>query len=223
MVFGGDSTSTPVGTTQIKMRALDLEEVRNLGPNDPIYVQGTGFSSRALVPAHRKMQDEAYLDRENKPTVHVHCIFGSDFYVSAETEVFEEDPLGEEMPVVRSAGARVSSSVFIPGLEPEEAEARLKNALRDEFGSGVVELWNLRSQPTKDLRWDVYEVRIGWVPKEGSRKGRGQEGSFKEVQRKLLARGVRDGHERYFMSKARPGWQVMIDPHQPQASETEVL
>lgn len=223
MILGGDSTSTPVGTTQIKMKALDLEEVRSLGPDDLIYVQDSDFTSPLLVPAYRKMRDDAYLDRKDKPTVHVRCIYGSEFYVSAETEVYQEDDLGEEMPVIRSVGTRVSSSIFIPGVEPEEAEARLKKALREEFGPGVVELWNLRSQPTKDLRWDVYQVKTGWVPKAGSRKGRGQEGSFQEVQRKLLARGVRDGHERYFMGKAEPGWQVMVDPHQPHTAETEVL
>lgn len=223
MIIGGDSTSTPVGTTAIKMKALDPDEVRSLGPSDLIYVQDHGFTSRVLVPAYRKMDDTAYLDREDKPRVHVRSVYGSEFYVSAETDVFEEDALGEEMPVIRSVGTRVSSSVFIPGVEPEEAEARLKKALREEFGPGVVELWNLRSQPTKDLRWDVYQVKTVWVPKEGSRKGRKQEGSFQEIQRKLLARGVRDGHERYFMGKADPGWQVMSEPHQPHMTETEVL
>lgn len=223
MILGGDSTSTSVGTTQIKMKALGLEEVRSLGPDDLIYVPDPDFVRSILVPAYRKMKDDAYLDREEKPSVHVRCIYGSEFYVSAETEVFEEDPLGEEMSVVRSVGARVSSSIFIPGVEPVEAEARLKKALRNEFGPGVVELWNLRSQPTRDLRWDVYAVRTGWVPKKGSRKGQGQEGSFQEVQRKLIARGVRDGHQRYFMDKAEPGWQILVDPHQPHTAETEVL
>lgn len=223
MLRGGDSTSTPVGTDRIKMRALDAGEVRNLGPDDLIYVQDSGFRSRVLVPAYRKMDDSAYLDREDKPNVHVRCIYGNEFYVSAETEVFQEDPLGEEMKVIRSVGSRVSSSIFIPGVDQEEAEARLKKALREEFGPGVVELWNLRSQPTKDLRWDIYAVRTGWVPKEGSRKGRNQEGSFQEVQRKLIARGVRDGHQPYFLGRAEPGWQIMADPHQPHTAETEVL
>lgn len=218
------SKSTPVGTTQIKMRALDLEEVRHLGPKNLIYVQDTGFTSQVLVPAHRKMKDDAYLGREVKPTVHVRSIFGSDFYVSAETGVFEQDDLGEEMPVIRSVGARVSSSIFILGVDPEEAEERLKNALRAEFGAGVVELWNMRSGPTKDLRWDVYQVKTGWVQKEGGRKkGRGQEGSFQVIARQLLRRGVRDGHERYFMGKAEAGWQIVADPHDPDISETEVL
>lgn len=223
MIIGGDSTSTPVGTTTIKMKALDPEEVRSLGPNDLIYVQDHGFASRILVPAYRKMDDAAYLDREDKPRVHVRSIYGSEFHVCAETEVFEEDALGEEVSVIRSAGTRVSSSVFLPGVEPEEAEARLKKALREEFGPGVVELWNLRSQPTRDLRWDVYQVQTGWVPREGSRKGRNQEGSFQETGRKLLARGVRDGHERYFMGKAEPGWQIVIYPHQPHTAETKIL
>lgn len=223
MLRGGDSTSTPVGTDRIKMRALDAEAVRNLGPDDLIYVQDSGFRSRVLVPAYRKMDDSAYLDREDKPSVHVRCIYGNEFYVSAETEVFQEDPLGEEMKVIRSVGSRVSSSIFIPGVTPEEAEARLKKALREEFGPGVVELWNLRSQPTKDLRWDIYAVKTGWVPKKGSRKGRNQEGSFQEVQRKLIARGVRDGHQPYFLGRAEPGWQIMADPHQPHTTETEVL
>lgn len=223
MIIGGDSTSTPVGTTKIKMQLLDPDEVRNLGPGDLIYVQDSDFTSRVLVPAYRKMDDDAYLGREDKPTVHVRSIFGSEFYASAETDVFQEDALGEEMKVIRSVGTRVSSSVFIPGVEPDEAEARLKKALREEFGPGVVELWNLRSQPTKDLRWDVYQVKTGWVPSKGGRKGSKQEGSFQEIQRKLLARGVHDGHERYFMGKAEPGWQIMVDPHQPHTAETEVL
>lgn len=62
MMIGGDSTSTPVGTDRIKMRALNLEEVRNLGPDDQIYVQDSDFRSRVLVPAFRKMDDAAYLD-----------------------------------------------------------------------------------------------------------------------------------------------------------------
>lgn len=223
MFYGGDSMSTPVGTTRIKVRALDPDEVRSLGPNDLIYVSDSDFTGKVLVPAYRKMKDDSFLNRDEKPSVHVRCIYGSEFYVSAETGVYVRDDLGEAAPVIRSAGARVSSSIFIPGVEPEEAEARLKKALRSEFGPGVVELWNLRSQPTRDLRWDVYQVKTGWVPKEGSRKGRKQEGSFQEIQRKLLARGVRDGHEKYFMGKAEAGWQMQVEPHQPQTTETEVL
>lgn len=222
MIFGGEKTSAEVGMTQLKLRLLELEEVRNLGPADRIYVQDFDFRSQLLVPANRTMDDGDHLDREVNPQVKVRSIFGGEFHVKA-TKVFEEDPLGEEMPVIRSVGSRVSSSLFITGMDPDEAEARLKRALRAEFGPGVVEVWNLRSQPTRDLRWDVYEVRNGWVRKEGSRKGRGQEGSIREVERRLLARGVRDGHERYFMGKETPGWQLMVEPHQPDTSGTEVL
>lgn len=223
MIFGGEATSAQVGTETIRVRALELDEIRSLGPDDLIYVQEHGFASRVLVPAYRKMNDDAYLDRQANPSVHVRSIFGSEFYVSANSDIFEQDDLGEEMPVIRSAGTRITSSLFFTGLEGGEALERLKRALREEFGPGIVEVWNMRSAPVRDLRWDVYATRTAWHPKEGSRKGRGQEGSYEVVEKKLLARNVRDGHERYFMGKAEPGWSVVIEPHQPDTSQVEVL
>jgi hypothetical protein len=220
MIFGGEEMSAQVGTDSVRVCALDLEEVRNLGPNDLIYVQAQDFESRVLVPAYRKMRDKAYLDRETSPTVHVRSIFGSEFHTSAENNVFVADDLGEEMPVIRSAGTRVSSSVFIPGLDPDVAEERVRKALRAEFGPGVVEVWNMRSGPVRDLRWDVYAIRTSWVSAKGGRKG---DGSFQEVERRLLARNIRDGHERYYMGKEPVGWQLLTEPHQPDTTQTEVL
>jgi hypothetical protein len=218
MIFGGEATSAQVGTDPVRVRVLELEEVRNLGPEELIYVQAQDFKSLVLVPAYRKMRDEAYLDRGDNPRVHVRSIFGSEFYASAENGVFEADDLGEEMPVIRSAGTRVSSSVFISGLDPDVAEERVRKALRAEFGPGVVEVWNMRSGPVRDLRWDVYAIRTSWVSE--SRKG---EGSFQEVERRVVARNIRDGHERYYMGKEPVGWQLVTEPHQPDTTQTEVL
>lgn len=223
MIVGGEATSAQVGTETVRVRALELDEIRSLGPDDLIYVQDPGFTSRVLVPARRKMDDEAYLDRQSNPSVHVRSVFGREFYVSANNDVFEQDDLGEEMPVIRSAGTRITSSLFFTGLKEDEALDRLKRALRDEFGPGIVEVWNMRSTPVRDLRWDVYAVRTAWRPKEGSRKGRGQEGSYEVAEKKLLARNVRDGHEQHFMGKAEPGWNVVTEPHQPDTSQVEVL
>lgn len=223
MIFGGEATSAQVGTEPIRVRALEPDEVRNLGSNNLIFVQDHNFADRVLVPAYRMMNDAAYLDRQSDPMVHVRSIFGSQFHVSASTDVFEQDDLGEEMPVIRSAGTRITSALFFTGLSEDDALERLKRALRNEFGPGVVEVWNMRSAPVRDLRWDVYATRTAWLPKEGSRKGKSQEGSYEVVEKKLLARGVRDGHERYFMNKAEAGWQVVTEPHQPDTSQVEVL
>jgi hypothetical protein len=219
MIFGGENTRTEVGKTLIKMRLMEPDEVRNLGPTDLVYVQDFDFRSQLLIPAYRAMGDGDHLHREKDPQVKVRSVFGGEFHVKV-TEVYEEDPLGEEMPVIRSSGSRISSSLFFTGIDPAEAEERLKKALRAEFGPGVVEVWNLRSQSTRDLRWDVYEVRNGWVSEGSGRKSRG---SVKEVERRLLARGVRDGHERHYMGKETPGWQLVVDPHQPDTSNIEVL
>lgn len=220
MIHGGEATYAKVGTEKIRVRVLGPDQIRSLGPDDLIYVQEHAFTSPVLVPAYRKMGDDSFLNREDSPKVHVHSVFGSEFYVSADCGVFELDDLGDEMDVLRSSGARISSSVFITGLDPEGAEERVRKALRNEFGPGVVEVWNMRSSPVRDLRWDLYHVRTSWLPTKGSRK---KEGSYQEVERRLVARNIRDGHEQYYMGKQDAGWQLVIEPHQPDIAQTEVL
>ena len=43
------------------------------------------------------------------------------------------------------------------------------------------------------------------------------------VEKRLLARGVRDGHHSHLMGKVAPGWSPMVETHQPDTFETEVL
>lgn len=224
MILGDRPEPCEVGAETIRVRCLTLEEVHGLSPSELIFVQDPDSTSGLLTPAHPKAEKGNVYLEGTPPRLHVRSIYGSEFWVSAEEGVFEEDDLGEEMPVVRTAGVRISSSVFIGGdISPAEAEQRLKRALRNEFGPGVVEVWNLRSGPVRDLFWDVYEVRSAWVPHEKGAKGKGEKGSFREVERRLLAQRVRDGHHHYFMGKETPGWQLLVTPHQPPVSHVEVL
>lgn len=223
MIFGGEEKSVHAPMDYVRVRPLGLERILTLGPNELIYVQDCDFESRVLTPAYRKQDSDYYLKSGETPRLHVRSIYGSEFFVAAETDVFEADDEGEEMPVIRTAGSRLSSSLFFTGLDEAEAVERLKKALRTEFGPGIVEVWNLRSSPVRDLRYDIYETRTAWVPKEGSRKGRGQEGSFEVVEKRLLARGVRDGHQHHFVGTQSKGWSLLVEVHQSDTAETEVL
>jgi hypothetical protein len=214
--------SMPVQAEKVRVTPLTLEQVRSLSEGD-----------RVLVPDHRVLDPEflvparigksgTYLTRENDPQVRILSDFGASYLVNAD-KVFEEDPLGEERFLMPVAGSRVSSSLFFPGLDPKDAEERLKRALVAEFGPGVVEVWNMKSAPTRDLRWDIYHVQRGWVPGKKTRRGT-TGGSFEEIQRKLVARGIRDGQQSYFQNVNLEGdWIVVALPHEPHLVETEVL
>jgi hypothetical protein len=222
MIFGGDPKRVNVSTDMIRVRPLEPDEIRSLGTDQLIYVDDRHFADPpVLVPAYLRAGGDYYLNNPS-PSAPVRTIYGDEFFASFDG-VFEADDIGEEMQVVRTVGSRLSGTFFFLGTDPEEVSERVRKALRAEFGPGVVEVWNERSGPVRDIRYDVYETRTAWVPKEGSRKSKKQEGSYEIVEKRLIARGVRDGHQQHLMNRVSKGWSPLVEIHQPEATETEVL
>lgn len=199
----------------IKVRALTNEEIVALAPEDEILVADSGWTVTVLVPAKVNPKGGYYLRQE---TLEVTSIYGSTFWVKF-GKVFVADDSGIEMPLVRTAGTRLSSTLFFPGLTEEEAKERLARALTSEFGKGIVQVWNLRSGPVKDVLMDVWEVRNDWVPDPAptGRRKNASRGQVKPVERRLVHSGILEAHTQHFVGTARPGWQIEFQPHDPSA------
>lgn len=225
MILGHDKPmSTGVRVRPVRVRPLSAPEAPAVAPGDLLYIQDSDFTGPLLTPVHRKAGDESFREGKNGPELLVHPDFGGGEIWVRTGRVFIPHGEGTEMPVMCSAGTRISSSLFLPGLDGEEAMKRFKKAMRAEFGPGVVEVWNLRSGPVRDLRYDVWEVCTGWVADEQpAGRDRKVPGRVRETERRLLARGVRDGHQHHFSDKAAPGWQIVVEPHQPDLGTPETL
>lgn len=212
-----ESKPAPAAAAEmIRVRPLGPDAIRALSTSQLIYVVDERFSPAVLVPAFLRPDGEYYLNNR-KPSAPVRPVYGPEVFADFNS-IYIADDDGEEMPVARQAGSRLSSTCFFTGMMDEaELEERFKRALSNEFGPRTVELWNLRSGPVRELYWDVWEVRTGWT------QGSGGSGEYREVERRLIQRKVRDGHHLLFQGKASPGWTIATELHQPDAQETEIL
>ncbi|MFI0966985.1 hypothetical protein ACH4S8_37225 [Streptomyces sp. NPDC021080] len=210
----------------VTVRPLSEDEIEALTPDDEVLVPAsdfqahTGLLERAKVVAGRH-------GGCGGDKVRILTVYGSEHSVGA---VYVPSVVGAEMRLINDSGARVSTTLFIPGLEAPQAVERLRKALRAEFGAGVVEVWNERSGPVRDIRWDVYEVRRDLVEVERApyrvgnepKRGRGRK-EWVEVERRILASGVRDGHQHHYMGKERMGWSLDIKLHNPEISTVDTI
>ncbi|MFE2934831.1 hypothetical protein [Streptomyces sp. NPDC059278] len=196
----------------MKARALTEEERAFLAKDDEVFVDTGEFNQTVLAPG--------WCDAAPRTgATAVKTIYGARGLYE---KVYVPDENGEELPLIRTAGHRATATVFVPDMEEGELQERVKRALRNEFGAGLVELWNLRTSPTRDLRWDVYFERKELVSVGGPVDGRGQL-HWRVVERDCQARGVRDGHHRLFMGKEPKGWSISFELHHPDVSGAEIL
>lgn len=81
------------------------------------------------------------------------------------TSLFVAAPAGHPkafpLPLVPKFGSQVSASIFVAGLNPDEARERLEKAVRAEFGddTATVRCHNMKARPVADVRVDV--IRVG--------------------------------------------------------------
>lgn len=193
----------------IKARALTKEEFNSVTPEDLIYVSAGGWSIPILEPGY--FTGNEYYRRTG--SLEVRTIYSSQVWQPLGS-VYVADDNGEEFPAIRTSGVRVSSTLYFPDMTEDEARERMYKALRAEFGEGVIEVWNIRSSPIRDVTHDVYAVE-----RDLNRTKTG-EVSCVEKSRRTLARGVRDGHERFFRGET-PGEIVIsevVPPDLPRAN-----
>jgi hypothetical protein len=213
----------------IRVRRITAADLGSLGSEDPVYVADSGFALPILVDGYIRFgalkvgPDEitAWVEEGKTPLIPVRTVYGPEFHQKLDL-IFLPDEDGIEMPYLDSAGTWVKPALFIPGVDEHEAIERVKRALRAEFGPGVVELWNIRSGPVRDVRWDVWEVQRKFVLDSTSSRKK-PSGSVVETDRRLVASGIRDGHQNYYRSRVSPGWELDIRVHQPQGGGTETL
>lgn len=208
----------------IRVRSLTGEGIASLGEGDEVFVDTREFNQTVLVPGR-------CTGAPGFKAVGVKTMYGSR---GVHEKVYVADADGdEELPLIRTAGHRATATVFVPDMGEAELQERVKQALRNEFGAGVVELWNLRTSPTRDLRWDVYFERKDLVSAGAPVEDRSADREigvpdarqlyWRVVERDCQARGVRDGHHRLFMGKEPKGWSISFELHQPDVSGAEIL
>lgn len=200
----------------IRVRQLDKEAIQALTVYDEVLVPSSDFKEHTGLLERARIVRKA----EDGGKDRILSAYGSEYSTDSVYVPFAD---GEEKWLLQDAGSRISASLFFTGLDEAEAVERLRKALRTEFGGGSVEVWNMRSGPVRDLRWDVYEIRTDLVP-VGPKPKRGMASTeWREVERRLLARGVRDGHERYFMGKEQMGWRLHIEVHNPEITQVDTI
>jgi hypothetical protein len=198
----------------IKVITLRPEEIQDLTVDDLIYVRDSDFKDTVLVRAHILGK------RTRDSEVEIKDIYGSTRWWSFDDCVYAEHQDGDELPLMRTAGARLSSTLFFPGMEEEEAQERLYKAIRSEFGAGVVQAWSTRTGPVRNLRWNVYAVKRDWVavqPKDKRKKATST--TTVETSRRPLAQGVWDGHDNHFGHLLEIGEQLHIEPYTEPAEQ----
>lgn len=199
----------------VNVRPLSEDEFEALAVGDEVYIPSSDFQRHTGL-----LERARVVSSGSGAKLRIRTDYNSE-YSAGVVYVPSED--GEEKWLFKDAGTRVSTALFIPGLEEPEAIERLRKALRAEFGGGVVEVWNMRSGPVRDIRWDVYEVRRDLVPVGPKPKRGSAPTEWREVERRLLARGIRDGNERYFMGKEQQGWSLHIELHDPELTTVDTI
>lgn len=199
---------------RITVRPITKAEFNALTHADQVYVQDSEFTTVILVPARPVDRLTPFYSGK----VELKDAYGSSTYYKPES-IYVADPGGDspdsvDMPLMPSDGRRVTASLYLPGMEDKEIQERVRIALLREFGPGVVELWSLKTQPVRALRWDVFYTRRDLV-----------NGEWVTVEERVAARGVRDGRQHRFMgTEPGPGWGLSIRLHDPnEGAGTEVL
>lgn len=198
----------------IKVITLSPDEIRALTVDDLIYVRDSSFKDTVLVPAHILGK------RTRESEIEIQDIYGSTRWWSFDDNVYAEHEDGDPLPLMRTAGARLSSALFFPGITAEEAKERLYKAIRAEFGPGVVQAWNMRTGSVRNIRWNVYAVRRDWVavqPKDKRKKATSTD--TVEISRRPLAQGVWDGHDAHFGHLLELGESLHIEPYTEPAEQ----
>ncbi|MFE6000388.1 hypothetical protein ACFQ6C_26565 [Streptomyces sp. NPDC056454] len=200
----------------VHVRQLSDDEVKALEVGSEVFAPSSDFRSHTGLLERGRIAEQL----GNSSKRRVLSVYGTEYSVDT---LYVPSEGGEEKWLIKDSGSRVSTSLFFTGLDEEEAIERLRKALREEFGGGVVEVWNTRSAPVRDIRWDVYEIRMDQVP-VGPKPQRGKAPTeWREVERRPLARGVRDGHERHFMGKEQMGWRLQIELHNPEITTVDTI
>lgn len=202
-----------MGFDSIKVRPITKDEVLELTPDDLIYMDTKDYTGPVLEEAHL-VKDRSYYIEQGK--LQVRTIYGVETWRAFE-DVYLPDENGTAMDIHRTAGTRMSTTLFFPGIDQGEAQDRLYKALRAEFGAGTVELWNERSGPVADTLRDVVEVRTEMVV-TGS--GKNKQTHWRDAEKHVIASGVYAAQTQHFMGRQRPGWSLRIEAHIPRDQST---
>jgi len=208
----------------IKARPLTEDEIYALTPEDLVYADWNEFNVPVLMPVHvlkvgKPSKDPRTGEITSPPMASIRSIYGTETGRTFDA-LYVADETAEEMRVFRTAGTRISSSLFFPGMDIPEVEERFFKALRSEFGAGVVQVWNMRSGPVADILRDVVQVRTAIVT-NGTGKNKTVE--YRDVERKVIASGVYEAQTGYFLGKGEPGWRVQTEGHVPVGEQTKTI
>lgn len=192
-------------------RVLTPDEVRALTPEDVIYVpdfdtRGTGERANVLVEASipKSSYPEHIRTSNGSEWVTIRDIYGSESGTSID-DIYVADPEGEKKIRFAVAGTNIRLSLMVPGLDEETTRKRVYDALRKEFGNGVVEVWSVKSRPVKALRWDIVEETTEWVPDPEHQPRQGSKRKMVPTRKRgrVVASNVYEGHAQYFVPSDR--------------------
>lgn len=195
---------------EIKVRQLSVDEFPEVNLLDLVYVSADDEDESVLTAVI--VTDPAGLGTEGGYAA-CRTIFGEDQQIHLSSPIYVEDPKGEVVSVIASAGAYIGLGLFFPGMDAKEVQERMFAALRKEFGSGLIQLWDEEALPVANVLYDVYETTQVST-------GRGKTRETKNV-RALRASGVY-GPQAKKITPENNGY-ISIEPHQPTTHQAPTI
>ena len=138
-----------------KVRNLTLDELGELKVSedstflvpDSNYWKESGVlvAARLKVPL-RAEEIEKMRDRAESltalPSAYIRTEYGIEYSVRLDQLYTEKDagPIGTDVSIVETVGSQVSMTLYAPGMKGPEVLARMRKALQEEFGTGVLQL-----------------------------------------------------------------------------------
>lgn len=143
---------------KIKVRPMTFAEVAELNENSEFHVPHSDREGGVLVEAklHGKLAPrEQDVLRQGVPTgrsipsVSITTKYGVWYSVLA-SEIYVEDPSGLPVQVMEETGTQVSVTFYAPAMEGPDVLERVHEALRGEFGPGVLQLRTQNHRPVSE-------------------------------------------------------------------------
>lgn len=140
---------------EIKLRKPTEEEVTQLAPTDPVYVEPAEFEGDETYPLIL-VEGHVTNPAAEGGFYPVTTIFGAEVQ-SGVDGIYVPDKGGEPVHVVRQEGTHFDLSLLFPKIAPEEVRERVFAALREEFGAGLISIVKSEAVPFSAIKYDVHE------------------------------------------------------------------
>lgn len=197
----------------VKVRKLSEEEIRGLDKTSLVYITEDEFEDkedgRPVLVMGCVTSPEA-----DGGYVPVMDVFGVGGQRSLKHHgIYVEDDKGEPAFVIREAGSHFDLSLIFPKIAAQEVKDRVFEALRKEFGEGVIGIVQANVRPVSAVKYDVHEQVTVATGRGATRKV--------DTVLNLLAEDVY--HPQAMTIRPQNGGQIVIGIHKPKTRQMPTI